>query len=158
MTPARGEVWLFDLGMAEKVRPALVISAAFGDADRALVTIVPHTTSLRGSQFEIPTSVPFLKPGAFLVQGISTYPRVRAIRRLGASNPISLTRCSRVFCDGLVKIGSSIAGIQSCNRDVVQAVLSQLPAETRPSRFRVNRRSRKGVLLTLGNIPDGDGV
>jgi mRNA interferase MazF len=87
MTPARGEVWLFDLGMAEKVRPALVVSVAFGDADRALVTIVPHTTSLRGSQFEITASVPFLKPGAFLVQGISTYPHVRAIRKLGVLKP-----------------------------------------------------------------------
>jgi mRNA interferase MazF len=85
--PARGEVWLFDLGMAEKVRPALVISAAFADADRALVTIVPHTTSLRGSQFEIPIDVPFLKPGAFMVQGVSTYPRVRAIRKLGVLKP-----------------------------------------------------------------------
>jgi len=83
MKPARGEIWLFDLGMAEKVRPALVISAAFGDADRALVTIVPHTTSLRGSQFEIPVSVPFLKAGAFMVQAVSTYPHVRAIRKLG---------------------------------------------------------------------------
>lgn len=72
MTPVRGEVWLFDLGMAEKVRPALVISAAFGNADRALVTLVPHTTSLRGSQFEIQISVPFLKAGAFVVQGVST--------------------------------------------------------------------------------------
>jgi len=80
MTPVRGEVWLLDLGMAEKVRPALVISAAFGDTDRALVTIVPHTTSLRGSQFEISVSVPFLKAGAFLVQGVSTYPHARAIR------------------------------------------------------------------------------
>lgn len=80
-------MWLFDLGMAEKVRPALVISVAFGDADRALVTIVPHTTRLRGSQFEIPASVPFLKPGAFLVQGVSTYPHVRAIRKLGALKP-----------------------------------------------------------------------
>ena len=44
MTPVRGEVWLFDLGMAEKVRPALAISTAFGDADRALVTIVPQTS------------------------------------------------------------------------------------------------------------------
>jgi mRNA interferase MazF len=83
MTPVRGDVWLFDLGMAEKVRPALVISVAFGDADRALVTIVPHTTSLRGSQFEIPVSVSFLKAGAFVVQGVSTYPHVRAIRKLG---------------------------------------------------------------------------
>jgi len=85
--PARGEVWLFDLGMAEKVRPALVISAAFGDADRALVTIVPHTTSLRGSQFEIPVNVSFLKAGAFVVQGVSTYPHVRAMRKLGVLKP-----------------------------------------------------------------------
>ena len=73
--------------MAEKVRPALAISVDFGDADRALVTIVPHTTSLRGSQFEIPVSVAFLKPGAFLVQGVSTYPHVRAIRKLGVLKP-----------------------------------------------------------------------
>ena len=87
MTPIRGDVWLFDLGMAEKVRPALVISVAFGDADRALVTIVPHTTSLRGSQFEIPIGVPFLKAGGFMVQGVSTYPHVRAIRKLGVLKP-----------------------------------------------------------------------
>jgi mRNA interferase MazF len=73
--------------MAEKVRPALVISAAFGDADRALVTIVPHTTSLRGSQFEIPVNVSFLKAGAFVVQGVSTYPHVRAMRKLGVLKP-----------------------------------------------------------------------
>lgn len=45
--PNRGEVWLFDLGMAEKVRPALVVSVGYGDRDRALITILPHTTSLR---------------------------------------------------------------------------------------------------------------
>jgi mRNA interferase MazF len=87
MTPVRGDVWLFDLGMVEQVRPALLISVAFGDADRALVTIVPHTTTLRGSQFEIPVNVSFLKAGAFVVQGISTYPHVRAIRKLGALKP-----------------------------------------------------------------------
>ena len=83
MTPARGEVWLFDLGMSGKVRPVLVVSTGYGELDRALVTIVPHTTSLRGSRFEIHVSVPFLKPGAFLVQNVATYPNVRAIRRLG---------------------------------------------------------------------------
>jgi mRNA interferase MazF len=87
MTPVRGEVWLFDLGMAEKVRPALVISAPFGDVDRALVTVVPHTTSLRGSQFEFPVRVPFLKAGAFVAQGVSTYPHIRAIRKLGVLKP-----------------------------------------------------------------------
>src|SRR5258708_5866838 len=85
--PARGEVWLFDLGMAEKVRPALIVSVRYGDLDRALITIVPHTTSLRGSRYEIPINVPFLRPGAFLVQNIATYPNVRAIRKLGALKP-----------------------------------------------------------------------
>jgi mRNA interferase MazF len=70
--------------MAEKVRPVLIVSAAYGDLDRALVTVVPHTTSLRGSQYEIVVNVAFLKPGAFLVQNVATYPNVRAIRKLGA--------------------------------------------------------------------------
>jgi mRNA interferase MazF len=87
MTPSRGEVWLFDLGMAEKVRPALVVSVGYGDADRALITIVPHTTSLRGSRYEVIVNVPFLKAGAFLVQNVATYPNVRAIRKLGTIKP-----------------------------------------------------------------------
>jgi mRNA interferase MazF len=58
-TPRRGEVWLIDFGMAGKTRPALVVSGAFGDQDRALITVIPHTTSLRGSPFEIPYLFPF---------------------------------------------------------------------------------------------------
>lgn len=84
MTPLRGEVWLFDLGMAGKVRPALVMSIGYADNDRALITVVPHTSSLRGSQFEVVVPAAFLKPGAFLVQNVATYPPVRAIRKLGA--------------------------------------------------------------------------
>ena len=66
MTPLRGEVWLLDLGMVEKVRPGLVVSTNYGDRDRALITIVPHTTSLRGSEFEITLPVAFLKSGVKL--------------------------------------------------------------------------------------------
>ena len=83
MTPLRGEVWLLDLGMVEKVRPALIVSTTYGDHDRALITIVPHTTALRGSEFEIAIPVAFLKTGAFLVQNVATYPIVRAVRKLG---------------------------------------------------------------------------
>ena len=81
--PRRGEVWLIDFGFAGKTRPALVVSVAFGDQDRSLITVVPHTTSLRGSPFEINVAVPFLKPGAFLVQGVTTFPTVKALHRLG---------------------------------------------------------------------------
>ncbi len=87
MTPLRGEVWLFDLGMTEKVRPALVVSVVYGDADRALLTVVPHTTTLRGSQYEVAVDVAFLRTGAFLVQSVATYPNVRAVRRLGKLKP-----------------------------------------------------------------------
>jgi mRNA interferase MazF len=99
MTPRRGEVWLFDLGMAEKVRPALVVSVPYGDQDRALITIVPHTTSLRGSRYEIRVNVAFLKPGAFLAQNAATYPNVRAIRKLGT---LSSQRFDLVF-SGLLR-------------------------------------------------------
>ena len=87
MTPLRGEVWLFDLGMAAKVRPVLVVSTRYQDSDRSLISVVPHTTSLRGSVHEIALHVSFLKPGAFLVQAVATYPNAGAIRKLGALKP-----------------------------------------------------------------------
>jgi mRNA interferase MazF len=90
MTPRRGEVWMFDCGMVEKIRPVLILSIPFGDADRALVTVVFHSTALRGSEFEIPVSVSFLKEGAFIAQSVATYPPARAIRRLGVLNPSQL--------------------------------------------------------------------
>lgn len=64
----RGEVWLVDLGYAAKTRPALVISIPALDTDRALVTLVPHTTSPRGTRFEVESRVRFLKAGVFDAQ------------------------------------------------------------------------------------------
>src|SRR6266481_7349926 len=84
--PRRGEVWLFDCGMVEKVRPVLILSIPFADADRALVTVVFYTTAVRNSQFEVKIEVPFLKEGAFVGQSVTTYPTVRAIRKLGVLN------------------------------------------------------------------------
>ena len=50
----RGDVWLVDLGFAAKIRPCLVLSVpATGPNDRVLVTLVPHTTSPRGTNFEV---------------------------------------------------------------------------------------------------------
>jgi mRNA interferase MazF len=81
--PRRGEVWMVDLGMAQKTRPALILSSSYSDADRALVTVVSHSTSVRGSAFEVSVPVPFLKPGAFIVQSITTIPTKWVLRRLG---------------------------------------------------------------------------
>ena len=61
----------------------MVISIPYADADRALIGVIPHTTAVRGSQFEVSVSVRFLQEGAFLVQGIVAVPPRFFIRRLG---------------------------------------------------------------------------
>ena len=82
--PIRGEVWLVDLGMVAKVRPCLVLSVPAADTDRALVTIVPRTTSVRGSRFEVAIETKFLRSGAFDAQNLVTIPCPKLLRRLGA--------------------------------------------------------------------------
>src|SRR5439155_12134560 len=86
----RGEVWLADLGMAAKVRPCLVLSVPPGPVDRVLFALVPHTTSVAGTAFEVAVPAPFLKPGAFDAQGLVTVPRPRLIRRLGVLSSTAL--------------------------------------------------------------------
>ncbi len=90
--PERGEVWQVDFGTIAKVRPALVISVPYADADRALIGVIPHTTSTRGSQFEVAINARFLGEGAFLAQGIQAFPPKYFLRRLGVLTPAQLQR------------------------------------------------------------------
>jgi len=87
----RGEVWQVDLGLAAKVRPGLVLSQPAGDTDRALVTLVPHTTAIRGSAYEVVVRVGFLRDGAFDAQNLVTIPHAKFLRRLGQLNPQQLS-------------------------------------------------------------------
>lgn len=89
--PARGEVWLADLGMIAKVRTVLVLSVPFGDSDYALFHVVPHTTAVRNSQFEVAISVPWLKSGVFNLQGSQSIPRANLLRLLGTLNHSQLS-------------------------------------------------------------------
>lgn len=90
-TPDRGDVWLADLGFAAKIRPCLVLSVAPDVHDRALIALVPHTTSVRGTRFEVAVPKPFLKTGAFDPQGMITVAPPRLIRKLGVLQPPELT-------------------------------------------------------------------
>jgi mRNA interferase MazF len=83
-SPERGEVWLVDLGYVAKVRPCLIISIPALQQDRALTTLIPHTTSSRGSRFEVKIKVKFLREGAFDVQNLITIPHTKLLRRLGS--------------------------------------------------------------------------
>ena len=86
----RGEVWQTDLGLAAKVRPVLVVSVPFSDADYALVSVIPHTTAGRGTPFEVKLTVPWLQPGAFNIQGMLAVPEARFLRQLGTLDPSQL--------------------------------------------------------------------
>lgn len=79
----RGQVRFVDLGYAAKTRPAMVVSATPLDHERALVTLVPHTTSPRGTRFEVASHVRFLKTGVFDAQNLVTAPTAKLIRNLG---------------------------------------------------------------------------
>jgi mRNA interferase MazF len=91
-SPDRGEVWLVDLGYVAKVRPCLVISIPTLMQDRALATLIPHTTSSRGSRFEVDVRAKFLKPGVFDVQNLITIPHAKLLRKLGELNSEQLSQ------------------------------------------------------------------
>jgi mRNA interferase MazF len=87
----RGEVWIVDLGMIGKVRPCLVLSIPTDPQDRVLVTLVPQTTSVQGTRFEVAIQAKFLQPGGvFDAQQILTVPQVKLVRKLGTLAPAPL--------------------------------------------------------------------
>ena len=89
---------MVDLGMAAKVRPALVISIPTEDTDRALVTLVPHTTSPRQSRFEAAGPVSYLRVGVFDAQNLVTIPHAKLIRSLGKLSGAQLASVERAVC------------------------------------------------------------
>ena len=48
----RGEIWQVDMGIAGKVRPCLLLTDYPANDELALVTVIPHTTALRGNEWE----------------------------------------------------------------------------------------------------------
>jgi mRNA interferase MazF len=84
--PDRGEIWLVDLGLAAKVRPCLVLSIPTLDNERAIATAVAHTTSPRGTRFEVAIQVSYLRHGVFDAQNLVTVPHAHYVRRLGKVN------------------------------------------------------------------------
>jgi mRNA interferase MazF len=78
--------------MAAKVRPALLLTGNPADAELDLVTVLLHTTSLRGNRWELSIPKSFLKPGAFHLQQVQSVPTVRLERRLGVLNETEMNQ------------------------------------------------------------------
>ncbi len=85
MSPIPGELYLVDLGMVGKVRPALVISREDPDSPRALAICAPLTTENRGSDYKVPLGkLNFLDRESWVnVQGLTSVGHEKSIRRLG---------------------------------------------------------------------------
>ena len=102
MNPAqRGEIWLVDLGMTSKTRPVLIMSTGYDERERAIVSFVPRTTSVRGTRHEVAHQARGFDRGAFDVQGIAGVPAVRLVRRLGVVDDPTLARIEDALCSWL---------------------------------------------------------
>jgi mRNA interferase MazF len=81
----RRDVWLVDFGIEGKVRPCLLLTDyPSAENELALITVIEHTTSTRGGEWEIEIRKPFLKRGGvFHLQQLQSVKLTRFERRLG---------------------------------------------------------------------------
>lgn len=91
----RGEIWVIDFGLAQKPRPAVVLSVPYEGDERALISYVSRTTSTRKTRFEVAHAGRGFEPGAFDAQSIATVPSVRLMRRMGAVDAVTLRQVER---------------------------------------------------------------
>lgn len=80
----RGQIWMADLGMIAKVRPVLILSVEYQGNERAVVTYVVRTTSIRQTEYEVLHHQKGMKDGAFDAQGIATIPDIKLERFVGS--------------------------------------------------------------------------
>ena len=88
---------MVDLGLAAKVRPCLLLGDYPADDELALLTIVPHTTAVRGNRWEFSVTLPFLRDGAFHLQQIQPVSLARLERKLGEMPSSHLTELRRAI-------------------------------------------------------------
>jgi mRNA interferase MazF len=83
---------MIDFGLAAKVRPALLLTGNPSIDELDLITVLLHTTALRGNRWELPIRKPFLREGAFHLQQVQTVSTAKLERRLGmlTDNEMSL--------------------------------------------------------------------
>jgi mRNA interferase MazF len=96
-----GDVWIVDFGMAAKVRPALALIGSPADDELEIVTLLLHTTALRGNRWELSIPKPFLKPGAFHLQQVQTVSTVKLERRIGSLSPEEMALVRRALATRL---------------------------------------------------------
>ena len=83
MTPGRAKSGWWTWEWPQKSVPCLLLTNFPADDELALITVLPHTTSVRGNRWELSVPKPFLKEGAFHFQQIQSVSVARLMRKLG---------------------------------------------------------------------------
>jgi mRNA interferase MazF len=92
-----------DCGLAAKIRPVLVLAVAADSDARALLTVVPLTSQLRGRRGEVPLGkINWLpKPSAVNVQGLAALGGHTLTRRLGTLDKAAMNAVKDTLRDWL---------------------------------------------------------
>jgi mRNA interferase MazF len=77
------------------------VGIPFLEHERTLCIIVPHTTSLLGTRFEVVIEHAALGKGAFDVQQTAAVPAIKFVRRLGTLNPAEMRKVETVLAQVL---------------------------------------------------------
>jgi mRNA interferase MazF len=85
--------------MAAKIRPALLLTGNPKDDELDLITVLLHTTALRGNRWELSIPKPLLKTGAFHLQQVQTVSTIKLERRLGALAADEMKRVQDALTD-----------------------------------------------------------
>ncbi len=88
---------MIDLGLAAKVRPCLLLTDWPADNELALITVMAHTRSLRGSPWEHAVPKPFLKEGAFHLQQVQSVPIAKLERKPGELNAAEMSTIEQLL-------------------------------------------------------------
>jgi mRNA interferase MazF len=88
---------MIDLGLAAKTRPCVLLTDWPADTELALVTVIAHTTMLRGNQWEHAVPKPFLKSGAFQLQQVQSVPVAKLERKLGELTPAGMAALDQLL-------------------------------------------------------------
>lgn len=92
---------MVDMGIAGKVRPCLILTDYPADDELAMITVLPHTTAIRGNRWELVIEKPFLKPGAFHFQQIQSVSAAYLMRRIGGLTDEEMERVAARLRDRL---------------------------------------------------------
>lgn len=94
MNPTPGEIYLVDLGVVGKVRPAVIVSREDPNSVRAVAICAPLTTQNRDSAYEVALGkLRFLEKESWVnVQGLMSLGHQELIRPLGRVSVLQLNQ------------------------------------------------------------------